>query len=134
MKNAIRNFSTSVIAALAMFGSVSTAQANNEKNKEVTSIEFRYVGKLEQHPVYQLDIVNAESDEYFVSFADQSGNVLYSGSLKNSNSQRFMINVDEVGDEPLTVTITSRKSNKAQVYTVKRSQNVIEENVVKRVK
>lgn len=138
MKNAIRHFSTSVIAMLTILVSFTTARGNNEKDSgkktEATSIEFRYVGKLEQHPVYQLSISNAENDEYFVSFRDQAGNVLYSGSLKNTNSQRFMINADEVGDEPLTLTVTARKSNKSQVYTVKRNQNVVEENIVQRIK
>lgn len=139
MKNAIRHFSTSVIAILAVLVSFTTARANNdsghnERNPELTSIEFKYVGKLEQHPVYELSIINAENVEHFVSFTDQSGNILYSGSLKNSNSQRFMINADEVGDERLTVTVTSRKTNKSQVYTVKRNQNLVEENVVKRIK
>lgn len=138
MKNAIRNFSTSAIAMLTILASFTTARANNEKNNgkntEATSIEFKYVGKLEQHPVYQLSISNAENEEYFVSFKDQSGNVLYSGSLKNTNSQRFMINVDEVGDEPLTLTVTSRKTNKQQVYSVKRSQSTVEENVVQRIR
>lgn len=138
MKNAIRHFSTSVIAMLTLLVSFTTARANNDKNNgkgtEASSIEFRYVGKLEQHPVYQLSISNAENEEYFVSFRDQSGNVLYSGSLKNTNSQRFMINADEIGDEPLTLTITARKSNKSQVYTVKRNQNVVEENIVQRIK
>ena len=138
MKNAIRHFSTAVIAMFTILVSVTTARANNEKNKgsnaEASSIEFRYVGKLQHHPVYQLSISNAENEDYFVSFRDQSGNVLYSGSLKNTNSQRFMINADEVGDEPLTLTVTARKSNKSQVYTVKRNQNVVEENVVERIK
>lgn len=138
MKNAIRHFSTSVIAMLTVLVSFTTARANNEKNNvntaETTSIEFKYVGKLEQHPVYQLSISNAQNEEYIVSFKDQSGNVLYSGSLKNTSTQRFMINVDEVGDEPLTLTVTSRKTNKQQVYTVKRSQNLVEENIVQRIK
>lgn len=135
MKNAIKNFSTSVIAILIVLASATTASANKEKDKEASAIEFRYIGKLEQHPVYQLNINNAENDEYSISFSDQSGNILYSNNTKSGPfSQRFMINVDEVGSEILTVTITSRKTNKSEVYTIKRHQNVVEENVITRVK
>jgi hypothetical protein len=139
MKNAIRHFSTSVIAMLTLLVSFTTARGNEKNNgsgksSEPTSIEFKYVGKLEQHPVYQLSISNADSEDYFVSFRDDEGNVLYAGSFKNTNSQRFMINVDEVGDAPLTLTVTSRKTNKSQVYSVKRSQNVVEENTVQRIR
>jgi len=109
--------------------------ANNEKNKDTSPVEFKYIGKLEQHPVYQLNISNADNDEYYISFSDQSGNVLYSSNTKSGPfSQRFMINADEIGNEILTVTITSRKTNKSQVYTIKRHQNVVEENIVTRVK
>ena len=135
MKNAIKNFGASVIAISMLLASSTAAIANNEKNKVTSSIELAYVGKLEHGPVYQLNIVNAENDEYYISFSDDAGNILYSANTKSDVfSQRFMINVEEVGDQPLTVTISSRKTNKTQVYTIKRSQNLVEENVVKRIK
>lgn len=135
MKNVIKHFSTSVIAILIVLATATSASANNDKNKEASAIEFRFIGKMEQHPVYQLNINNVDNDEYYISFTDQSGNVLHSSNTRSGAfSQRFMINVDEVGSEVLTVTITSRKTNKSQVYTIKRNQNVVEENVVTRVK
>jgi hypothetical protein len=45
-----------------------------------------------------------------------------------------MINADEVGDEVLTVSVTSRKTNKSHIFTIKRSQSLVEENTVRRVK
>lgn len=125
MKNALKNFSASVIAIFLLVG---TAVAND---KQTSPVEFRYVGNVERHPVYQLNINGQDSEEYYISFSDQAGNVLYSSNTKGG---KFMINVDEVGNEVITVTISSRRGNKQHVYTIKRSQNVVEENVITRIK
>ena len=135
MKNVIRKFSASVIAILFFMGTAVPASANNDKNKEAAPVEFRYIGNMEKHPVYQLNINNADNEEYYISFSDQSGNVLYSGNTKGGSfNQRFLINIEEVGNETLTVTISSRKNNKQHVYTIKRNQILVEENVVTRVR
>lgn len=137
MKTTIKNSRNILFASFMLLGSVA-AFANNDKNKndktkDTAPVEFRFVGSVQQQPVYQLDINN--SDDYYISFSDGFGTVLYAGSIKSGiGSQRFMINADEVGDEALTVTISSKKSNYSQVYTIKRSQNLVEENVIKRIR
>jgi hypothetical protein len=137
MKTTIKNSRNILFASFMLLGSVS-AFANNDKNnndktKDTAPVEFRFVGSVQQQPVYQLDINHA--DEYYISFSDGFGTILYSGTIKSgTSSQRFMINAEEVGDEALTVTISSKKSNVSQVYTIKRSQSLVEENVIKRIK
>jgi hypothetical protein len=135
MKTTITKTRAIAFALLVIISSSFTTFANNDKSKEIPAVAFRFIGSVEAQPVYQLDISQADGEEYFISFSDSFGTVLYSGSIKNgSTSQRFMINSDEVGSETLTVTITARKANKSQVYTIKRSQNLVEENVIKRIK
>ncbi|HYE56414.1 MAG TPA: hypothetical protein VD996_16305 [Chitinophagaceae bacterium] len=131
MKNAITFARSFAIAALIITASTATSFAN-DRNKEESAVELRFVGNLHNQPVYQLDINKANADEYFISFSDSYGTVLYSGNIKQS--QKFMINTSEVGDQQLTVTITSRRTNQSLVYTIGRSHTVVEENVVKRVK
>lgn len=137
MKTTIKNSRNILFASFMLLGSVS-AFANNDKNKtdkakDTAPVEFRFVGSVQQQPVYQLDINGA--DDYYISFSDGFGTVLYAGSIRSGvQSQRFMINAEEVGDEALTVTISSKKSNVSQVYTIKRSQSLVEENVIKRIK
>lgn len=133
MKTAIRNFSAFATAILIVMASSTVVIANNDKNKEVLPVEFKFIGKMEQQPVYQLNINNTDGEEYSISFSDQSGTVLYSGNTKKG-SQRFMIKAEEVGDEVLTVSITSRKTNKSYVYTIRRNQSMVEENIVKRIR
>jgi hypothetical protein len=137
MKTTIKNSRNILFASFMLLGSVS-AFANNDKNntdktKDSAPVEFRFIGSVQQQPVYQLDINNA--DDYYISFSDGFGTILYAGSIKSGvSSQRFMINAEEVGDEALTVTISSKKSNVSQVYTIKRSQSMVEENVIKRIR
>lgn len=132
MKNTITIVRNFAIAALIIMTATATSFANNDKNKEVTAAELRFIGNVDNQPVYQLDISKQAGDEYFVTFSDSFGTLLYSGSVRSS--QKFMINTAEVGDQQLTVTVTSRKNNQSQVYTIGRSQTVVEENVVKRVR
>lgn len=140
MKTTIKNSRNILFASFMLLASAGASFGNNDKNKndnrkDSAPVEFRFVGSIQQQPVYQLDINNTNVDEYYISFSDGFGTILYSGNIKSGlTSQRFMINADEVGDEVLTVTITARKANVSQVYTIKRSQNLVEENVVKRVK
>jgi hypothetical protein len=132
MKTAITFARNIAITALIIIATSATSIANNDKNKEVAAVELRFVGNLNNQPVYQLDINKSTGDEYTISFSDSYGTVLYAGNIKTS--QKFMINTTEVGDQQLTVTVTSRKTNQSHVYTIGRSQTIIEENVVKRVK
>ncbi|MGB8192521.1 MAG: hypothetical protein WCF67_11410 [Chitinophagaceae bacterium] len=138
MKNAITKTRNIAIALCLLLASSTAVLANNDKNdknKDASPVEFRFIGNVQQQPVYQLDINKADDSEYTISFTDNFGITLYSGIIRNGNlSQKFMINAEEVGDETLTVTITSRKNNQSYVYTIKRSQSMIEENVVKKVK
>jgi hypothetical protein len=132
MKTAITIARNIVFTALAIITASAASMANNDKNQEAAAVEFRFVGNIHNQPVYQLNINKAISDEYSVSFSDSYGTVLYSGNIKSS--QKFMINTTEVGDQTLTVTITSRKTNQSHVYTIGRSQTIVEENVVKKIK
>ncbi|HEY0679888.1 MAG TPA: hypothetical protein VGD17_16505 [Chitinophagaceae bacterium] len=135
MKNAIKHFGTLAVILSLVLASSTASIANNDKIKDSSPIEFRFIGKIEQQPVYQLNIHNADGDEFTVSFTDRSGTVLYSGVTKSEVlTQRFLINAEEVGDEVLTVSIVSRKSGKSYIYTIKRSQSIVEENIVQRVK
>lgn len=132
MKTAITILRNSVITALIIIATSAASFANNDKNKEVSAVEFRFVGHLQNQPVYQLDISKSTGEEFVISFSDSYGTVLYSSNIKNS--QKFMINTTEVGDQLITVTITSKKSNQAHVYTIGRSQTIVEENVVTKIK
>ena len=139
MKRVIKNYSTMALVVALTLSSVA-ALANDEvkntnKNKNIPGLEFRYIGNKENQPVFLLNLVNAEEDEYTISFKDKLGNVLYSDRLKGSNiSKRFLLNTDEIGTGELSVEIKSKKNNQVQLYKIGTIQSVVTETVVNKIK
>jgi hypothetical protein len=138
MKRVIKNYSTMAMAlVVALTLNSVTVLANDEvKNtKNIPGLDFRYIGNKENQPVFMLNLVNAEEDEYTISFRDKNGNVLYSERLKGSNiTKRFLLNVDEIGSGELNVEIKSKKNNQVQLYKIGTTQSVVTETVVNKIK
>lgn len=135
----MKNYSTMAIALIvALTLNTVSVLANDEvknTNKNIPGVEFKYIGTKENQPVFLLNLVNAEDDEYIVSFRDKNGNVLYSDRLKGANiSKRFVLNVDEIGTSELNVEIKSRKNNQVQAYKIGTTQSIVTETVVNKVK
>jgi hypothetical protein len=125
-----------LVVALAL-SSVSVLANDEVKNtsKNIPGLDFRYIGNKENQPVFLLNLVNAEEDEYTISFRDKSGNVLYSDRFKGTNiSKRFLLNTDEIGSNELNVEIKSKKNNQVQLYRIGTTQSVVTETVVNKIK
>lgn len=132
MKNPFnyRNFAIILIAAGLNF----TAFAN-EGNNPPSSIEFKHVGKSANRPLFELKLNNTEAEDYLITFRDELGNVLYSERFSGSNiSQRFSFNTEEIGDSALKLEVKSLKTRKSELFVINRTQSVIEQTVVNRVK
>lgn len=138
MKNVMRSYSTMAIALIVAFTLNSVAVLANDEvkkeNKNIPGLDFRYIGTKENQPVFVLNLVNAEEDEYIIAFRDKSGNVLYSDRLRGSNiSKKFMLNTDEIGSNELSVEIRSKKNNQVQVYKIGTTQSLVTETVVNKI-
>jgi len=139
MKRVMKNYSTMAIALIVAFTLNSVAALANDEvkknDKNIPGLEFRYIGNKENQPVFLLNLVNAEEDEYTISFRDKNGNVLYSDRLKGANiTKRFLLNTDEIGTNELSVEIRSKKNNQVQLYKIGTSQSLVTETVVNKIK
>lgn len=139
MKRVMKNYSTMAIALMIAFTLNSAAVSANggikKNDKEIPGLEFKYIGSKENQPVFLLNLVNADEDEYTISFRDKSGNILYSDRLKGSNiTKRFLLNTDELGTNELSVEIRSKKNNQVQVYKIGTTQSLVTETVVNKIK
>lgn len=139
MKRVMKNYSTMAIALIVAFTLNSVAVLANDEvkknDKNIPGLDFRYIGSKENQPVFLLNLVNAEEDEYTISFRDKNGNVLYSDRLKGTNiRKRFMLNTDEIGTNELSVEIRSKKNNQVQLYKIGTSQSLVTETVVNKIK
>ena len=129
MKNVMKNFLA--IALFAVLSVASTKVMANEDVKAKSGIDLKFIGNLENQPVFQLNVNNTEDDEYVVTFRDEQNNVLYAGKLKGSNiTKNFQLNAEDGGDNTMSVEVKSKKTNKTEVYKINRTHSFTEEIVV----
>jgi hypothetical protein len=136
MKKTIKSYGIVAIALIAFTLVFSTPTlANNEKEKSTATIELKFIGHYENQPVFQLNLQNAVEDEFSITFRDDFGNVLYSAKVKGTNiTKKFMLNIEEIGDNVLNVEVKGKKSNTSESYKINRSRSYVEETVVSKIK
>jgi hypothetical protein len=135
MKTDSGNFGKLAIAALALTLSFSTPSMANDGGKDDPKTELKFIGNLENQPVFELNLANKEEDEYTVIFRDEYGNVLYSEKFKGAGlTKKFMLKSEEFSDTALNVTVKSKKGNTTEVYSINRSHSYVEETQVNKVK
>jgi hypothetical protein len=133
MKKATMNFVLALITLTLGFSTVT--RANDEgKNKNIT--ELKFIGNVENKPVFQLSLNNEGNDEIIVVFRDEAGNVLYSDKFEGANiTKKFMLKTDDFGgDVQVSVVVKSKKNNSTEVYSINRSHSYVDETIVNKLK
>ena len=99
-------------------------------------IEFKFVGKVENHPVFQLNLNNDAAEEYFIRIKDENNTLLYSEKVKAneanfSRKYRLDINEDDLNTPGfgVIVEVTSSKTHKTEVYKIS-THTTVSENIV----
>ncbi|MGN6417927.1 MAG: hypothetical protein ACTHMC_10575 [Pseudobacter sp.] len=135
MNNVVKTI-LSLVTVLVL--TVSVAFANGEKNPKTNatnSIEVKHIGNYENQPIFQLNLTASEADEFTITLRDSDGNVLYADKVKGTNiTKKFLLTTQEIGDNLVTIEVKAKKNAKAEVYTINRKQNLIEEMYVTKVK
>ena len=95
--------------------------------------ELKFIGKIKNQPVFELNLNNDASDEYYINIKDANYNVLYSEKIKGENlSRKYQLDVDasQLSDPAfgVRVEVTSAKTHKTQVYKIS-SQTSVTENI-----
>jgi hypothetical protein len=135
MKKAMKNYGLMIITLITLSLVFSTITLANDEGKTKNITELRFIGNMENQPVFQLNLNNTEDDEFVVTFRDDAGNVLYSDKFKGAGiTKKFMLKSEEFGDSALNVVVKSKKNNTTEVYTINRSHTYVEETVVNKLK
>jgi hypothetical protein len=136
MKKAMKTYGIFTVALLALTLAFSTVTfANDDKGKNNNVTELKFIGNVENQPVFELNLNNKTEDEFTVTFRDEYGNVLYTDRLKGANiSRKFMLKAEEFGDASLKVVVRSKNGNQTEVYSISRSHSYVEETTVNKVK
>lgn len=135
MKKLMRNYGIMAIALVALTLAFSTTTLANDEGGAKNVTELKFIGNLENQPVFQLSLNGVEEDEYSITFRDEYGNVLYSDKVKGANiTKKFLLKAEEIGDASLNVVVKAKKTGKTEVYSINRSHSYVEETVVNKVK
>ncbi|HEY8898265.1 MAG TPA: hypothetical protein VIM79_25735 [Niastella sp.] len=136
MKKAMRNYGISTIVLFALTIVFSTVTlANDEAGKPSHATELKFIGNLENQPVFELNLTNTEEDEFTVTFRDENGNILYTDKFKGANlTKKFLLKTDDLTDAVLNVVVKSKKGNTSDVYIINRSHSYVEQTVVNKIK
>jgi hypothetical protein len=130
-----KNFGKLAIVALAFTLAFTTPIMANDGEKGDHKTELKFIGNLENQPVFELNLSNKEEDEYTVVFRDEYGNVLYNEKFKGAGlNKKFLLTAEDFGDAALNVTVRSKKNNTTEVYSINKSHTYVEETQVSKVK
>ena len=97
-------------------------------------VEIKSIGTNKSNPVFQLNLNNKNTEQYFISIKDESCKVLFSEKIKGvSLTRNYQLDMDEVDSNTqqfgLRIEVTSTKTNKTETYNL-RSKPTETENIV----
>lgn len=103
--------------------------------KSENPAELKFVGKIKDQPVFQLNLHNKDAGEYFINIKDENYNVLYSERVKGTEiSRNYQLDIDNAELNAVgfgvTVEVISVKTHKTEVYKISTHTSVTSNIVV----
>ena len=100
-------------------------------------VEFKYLGKIKDQPVFQLNLNPDESEVYYITLKDENNDVIYLEKVKAKDvnyTRKYQININDeelaASDINVTVEVTSLKSHQTEVYKISSRSQVHEDIIV----
>ncbi len=104
--------------------------------KNENPIEFKFIGKFNNNPVFQLNLNNDGAEGYFITIKDANNTVLYSEKVKAADvnyTRKYRLDIDAAELSSygfgVKVEVTSAKTHKTQVYKIS-SQTTVKEDII----
>ena len=136
MKQAIKT-TKMITIGLFTFCTMGLSQATFAGLKSDDPIEFKFIGKIKNHPVFQLNLNNSEAADYFIKVKDENYDLLFSEKVKAKAanfSRKYGLEIEEADlNAPgfaVIVEVTSSKTHVTQVYKISSHRSVTENIVV----
>ena len=135
MKNALINTRIFAIALAVTCTTAFSTPALAIEEKKTIPVELKFVGNINNQPVFMLNFTNTEVNEYTVIVRDNYGIVLYKDKVKGSNmTQKFILNTNDLGEGEIKFEIIGKKTDKTAVYEVNTVSRLVSDVVVSKVK
>ena len=136
MKKIIRNSRFIALTFLTLFTTAAAYAGDSSRVRVIIPAELKLEGMIRNSPLFQLTIAgNQGQDEYVIHVSDSWGNVLYRENFKTENwTKKFLFNYDELGEETVYLSVSSRKLRQEMVYEINRSTQSVEEYTINALK
>ena len=122
------------IALVTIFSVAFLSPAFAIDEKKVIPVDLKFVGNIENQPVFELAFTNADESEYTVVVRDENNTVLYRDNVKGNVTKKFMLNIEELGNTAIQFEITGKKTDKTVIYEVNKNSRLIEDIVINKMK
>jgi hypothetical protein len=139
MKKAIIKTRTIITAFITIFilGFTQVAQSEEKVTPvetKQTSVDFKFIAKLNRGPLFQLNMNNAEPGEFLIKVRDADGNLLYSENLKGvdiSRKYQLAFESEELYQAfYVKFEITSIKTNKTLIFNATNRNRVVSDIII----
>jgi hypothetical protein len=127
MKKVTNNYKMMAIALVTVITLGFTGSAFAGNNNE-TPVKLTFVGKLENRPVFQLELNNNNADDLVITVNDADGNILLFEKLKGEKiSRKYQLDTEDaelIGGT--TFKVTNRNTNSSQVYKITNAAKTVQ--------
>lgn len=132
MKTNIRIILMSVITVMTVAIS-NSASATVKKPVSSTSAVLSYAGKINNQPVFQLDLNNLNNEKYSIVLRDEFGTLLYEETVNGINiSRKYMLDVEEFRGVDVNFEVRSLSNPAFTNFTIRNSVNILTESRIEK--
>lgn len=132
MKRVFMNNRLIAIVLLTVFSLAATSAVQAKEVNPELPAELKYVGIVKEHALFELTYFGDKvEDEIKITIIDAYGNSLFSENIRGTVfSKRFLLNKDEIFENPFQIVVSSRKSKETKVFKINRNVHTVEEMVI----
>jgi|KBSMisStandDraft_5_1062788.scaffolds.fasta_scaffold34194_7 hypothetical protein len=131
MKSKIKNYGT--IALFVAFSLMATVSWANDGGNDTPAVSLKYIGLVQNQPMFQLDLNSVEETDFYVSIKDQDGRVIYNEKIKAKTFTRnFRLDTESLDDAILKVEVRDG-NKKPEVFTINRNTRYYEETSISKL-
>jgi hypothetical protein len=130
MKHSIKN-TRNIAFGLLTLCVMGVSQTAFAAAKTENPTEIKFIGKVDDQPLFQLNLNNAETGEFTIVIKDNNDNEIFTEKLNGSNlTRKYRIAMSkydfDAPDFGLTFEVTSSKTKKTNYYKISPKTSVIQ--------
>ena len=119
------------LASVLMLGIITSVKAQDSNKANASVVEIRYLGSVDNQPIFQVAFDNEKQENVHVSITDENGIELFGGKFKEKRfSKKFRFEKLDTDPFKLKFTLTSDNEKLSQVFEVNTKVWTVQDVVV----